>query len=67
MPLGTAPLAVLLAPKNSQAVSDTHCSQAAPLETHRRNGALLVGVPVAIVYNFVLDRFIQGLTSTGRQ
>lgn len=29
--------------------------------------ALLVGVPVAIVYNFVLDRFIQGLTSTDRQ
>jgi multiple sugar transport system permease protein len=30
-------------------------------------GALLVGVPVAIVYNFVLDRFIQGLTGTWRQ
>ncbi len=30
-------------------------------------GGLLVGVPVAIVYNFVLDRFIQGLTGTSRQ
>ena len=27
-------------------------------------GALLVGVPVAILYYFVLDRFIQGLTGT---
>lgn len=29
-------------------------------------GGLLVGVPVAILFNFVLDRFVQGLTGTGR-
>ena len=29
-------------------------------------GALIVGVPVPIVYNVVLDRFIQGLTGAGR-
>ena len=28
-------------------------------------GALIVGVPIAILYNFVLDRFIQGLTGVG--
>jgi multiple sugar transport system permease protein len=29
--------------------------------------ALLVGLPVALVYNLVLDRFIQGLTGTAGQ
>jgi multiple sugar transport system permease protein len=29
-------------------------------------GALLIGVPVAILYYLVLDRFIEGLTGTGR-
>jgi multiple sugar transport system permease protein len=29
-------------------------------------GGLLVGVPVALLYNFVLDRFIEGLTGTRR-
>ena len=28
-------------------------------------GALLVGLPVALLYNFVLDHFIQGLTGAG--
>ena len=28
-------------------------------------GALIIGVPIAILYNFVLDHFIQGLTGTG--
>jgi len=27
-------------------------------------GALIVGVPIALLYNFVLDHFIQGLTGT---
>jgi len=28
-------------------------------------GALLVGIPIALVFNFVLDRFIEGLTGVG--
>jgi hypothetical protein len=28
-------------------------------------GGLLVGVPTAIAFNLVLDRFIQGLTGAG--
>jgi len=28
-------------------------------------GALLVGVPTAIAFNVVLDRFVQGLTGVG--
>jgi multiple sugar transport system permease protein len=28
-------------------------------------GGLIVGVPVALLYNFVLDHFIQGLTGVG--
>ena len=28
-------------------------------------GALIVGVPIALLYNFVLDHFIQGLTGAG--
>jgi ABC-type maltose transport system permease subunit len=28
-------------------------------------GALLVGLPVAMLYNLVLDHFIQGLTGAG--
>ncbi len=27
-------------------------------------GALIVGVPIAILYSLVLDEFIQGLTGT---
>ena len=30
-------------------------------------GALLVGVPAALAFNMVLDRFIEGLTGTGDQ
>jgi multiple sugar transport system permease protein len=29
-------------------------------------GGLLVGVPVALLFNLVIDRFIQGLTGSGR-
>src|SRR3989442_13389439 len=29
--------------------------------------ALMVGLPVAILYNFFLDRFIQGITGGGRE
>ena len=28
-------------------------------------GGLLIGIPVAILYYFVLDHFIQGLTGAG--
>jgi len=28
-------------------------------------GALLVGLPVALLYNLVLDHFIEGLTGAG--
>jgi ABC-type maltose transport system permease subunit len=28
-------------------------------------GALLVGVPMAIAFNVVLDRFVHGLTGVG--
>jgi multiple sugar transport system permease protein len=28
-------------------------------------GALLVGIPIALVFNLVLDRFIEGLTGVG--
>jgi ABC-type glycerol-3-phosphate transport system permease component len=28
-------------------------------------GALIVGVPIAVLYSLVLDQFIEGLTSAG--
>ena len=28
-------------------------------------GALLVGIPIAVAFNLVLDRFIEGLTGVG--